>query len=629
MILDIQNVSKYYDGNCIIKKCDFHIEEGEKAAIVGANGAGKTTLIKMITGEEDHGGVITISRDKKIGYLAQYQDDEKDSTLYETVLKGKQLLIDMEEELSDMERSMGEKAGGELETLMDSYHSKNDLFKAMGGEYYRGVVRSVIIGLGFDEADFDRKLEHFSGGQKTRIAMARLLASEPDILLLDEPTNHLDVASVSFLESFLRDYRGAVILVSHDRFFLDQVVTKVIEIENRESHVYNGNYSVYSEKKKKDREVRLKAYLNNKAEIERQEAVIAKLKSFNREKSIKRAESREKLLGKMERLEAPESESMGFRLTLTPNVESGEDVLSVEGLSKSYGGNRLFSDLDIEIKKGERVALIGDNGTGKTTILKIINHLVPADNGRVRLGANVHIGYYDQEQQQFDEENTLFDEISDAWPDMDNTRIRNHLAAFLFTGDDVFKQVKVLSGGERGRLSLARLMLSEANFLILDEPTNHLDILSAEILENALVNYAGTVFFVSHDRFFINRCATRILELEGGKLKIYPGNYDYYLEKKKTSLPENAEIKGTPVKEGKSAWEENKRIAAENRKREKHLAEVESEIEELEDKKTKLGEEFVREDVASNSVRLQEVCGQISDIDERLQILYDEWEALS
>ena len=536
MILSCQNISKSFGTDEILKNVSFHIEANEKAAIVGINGAGKSTLLKIIMQKEtpDTGEVI-LAKDATIGYLAQYQDVSGHRTIYEEVLDAKKNIIEMEERLRGMEAQMNALTGQELETLLDGYHRLSHEFELLGGYTYRSEVTGILKGLGFAESEFDRQMSELSGGQKTRVSLGKLLVTKPDVLLLDEPTNHLDMESIQWLEGFLMNYKGAVVIVSHDRYFLDRVVTKVVEIFQHQGYVYQGNYTEFAKKKAKIREDLLKQYYNQQREIKHQEEVITKLKSFNREKSIKRAESREKMLDKIERLEKPTDENTDIHIVLAPDVTSGNDVLTVEHLRKAFGAHTLFTDLSFEIKRGERVALTGNNGTGKTTILKIINELIPADGGTIVLGSNVHIGYYDQEHQLLHMEKTIFEEIADDYPQLNHTKIRNVLAAFLFTNDDVFKRIADLSGGERGRVSLAKLMLSDANFLILDEPTNHLDITSKEILEEALKSYTGTVFFVSHDRYFINQTATRILELTGETVVNYIGNYDYYLEKHETA----------------------------------------------------------------------------------------------
>ncbi len=533
MVLACQNINKAFAATEILRDVSFHIEEHEKTALIGVNGAGKTTLLKIIMGEiQPDSGQVILAKGKTIGYLAQHQDISGDRTIYEVVLEAKQDILDMERKMRVLEIQMKNADPGELDGLMASYTRLTHTFELANGYACQSEVTGVLKGLGFPEEDFHRELDTLSGGQKTRVALGRLLLTKPDVLLLDEPTNHLDMESISWLETYLMNYPGAVLIVSHDRYFLDRIVTKVIEIENGKSLMFPGNYTVYSEKKAVIRRAEYNAYLNQQQEIKHQEAVITKLKQFNREKSIKRAESREKMLDKIEVLDKPTEVASEMRLTLEPSVESGNDVLTVTHLAKSFGTNCLFKDLDFDIKRGEKVALIGGNGTGKTTILKMVNHLVPKDAGTIALGSRVHIGYYDQEHQVLSLHKTIFEEISDAYPDLTNTKIRNVLAAFLFTGDDVFKKIEDLSGGERGRVSLAKLMLSPANFLILDEPTNHLDIQSKGILEDAIRSYTGTVFVVSHDRYFINRIATRILELKDKQLYSFIGNYDYYQEKK-------------------------------------------------------------------------------------------------
>lgn len=651
MVLSCNNIYKSFGTSEILKAVSFHINDREKAAIVGINGAGKSTLLKIIIGElsADSGDVI-ISKGSTIGYLAQHQDVSSDNTIYEEMCTVKQEVIDLNNRIRELELSMKHVQGQELEQMLKTYTRLNHEFEMQNGYAYKSEVTGILKGLGFSEEDFDKKVDTLSGGQKTRISLGKLLLSKPDILLLDEPTNHLDLISIAWLETFLINYNGAVVVVAHDRYFLDKVVTKVIEIDHRKAHTFLGNYSDYVYKKSMLKNAQLKAYINQQREIKHQEEVIAKLKSFNREKSIKRAESREKLLDKIERLDKP-SENSQMHFTLEPRIVSGNDVLAVIGLAKAYDNLELFNDISFEIKRGEKVAIIGNNGTGKTTILKIITGSVKADAGDIKLGTKVHIGYYDQEMQELNPEKTLFDELQDTYPYLDNTAVRNILAAFLFTEDDVFKQIKDISGGERGRVSLAKLMLSEANFLILDEPTNHLDMESKEILENVLNSYSGTILYVSHDRYFINRTATRILDLTEGQLLNYIGNYDYYIEKKPEleaaylgkSLDENttttsgnpwslsnlASEKSETISDNKLSWQQQKEEQARIRKRKNDLNKTEEEIHSLETRNDEIDALLIQEEIFTDAQKLMELHGEKKQIEARLEELLELWEELA
>ena len=637
MILSCQSICKSFGEKVILQDASFHIEEREKAALIGNNGAGKTTLLRIIMEEiSADSGQVVIAKDKKIGYLAQYQDIHGHHTIYEELMTTKQYILDMEDKIRSLEQEMKYVAGDKLESLMNSYTRLTHQFELENGYAYKSEIVGVLKGLGFEEEDYGKQIENLSGGQKTRVALGKLLISKPDILLLDEPTNHLDMESIAWLETYLLNYPGAVFIVSHDRYFLDKVVTKIVEIEAAQMRMYEGNYSAYALKKAQLRDAQYKAYLNQQREIKHQEAVITKLRSFNREKSIKRAESRVKMLDKIQRIEKPIEIDNQMRISLEPRFISGNDVLTVEGLSKAFPGQTLFTDINFEIKRGERVALIGNNGTGKTTILKILNGIVAADAGRFTLGSKVQIGYYDQEHHVLHMEKTIFQEISDTYPTLTETEIRNMLAAFLFTGDDVFKLISSLSGGERGRVSLAKLMLSEANFLILDEPTNHLDIASKEILEEALNSYTGTVLYVSHDRYFINQTATRIMDLTNQAIVNYIGDYDYYLEKKDEMTRIYAPAQETAaqevkenVSETKLTWQQQKEEQALKRKRENELKKVEARIEELEARDKEIDETMVLPDICTNVAECTKLSREKAAIAEELEGLYEKWEELA
>ena len=636
MILNATNISKSFGSNEIIKDATFLVNEHEKVAIVGVNGAGKTTLLKILTGEESaDSGSITLAKDAKLGYLRQINNVDSALSIIDELYTVIEPILNMEKRMSQMQEDMKHLTGSELEELYSSYTALTHSYELMDGYAAKSRVVGILKGLGFEEADFDRKINTLSGGQKTRVFLAKLLLEEPDIILLDEPTNHLDLRSIEWLESYLLNYKGAVIIVSHDRYFLDKIVSKVIDIENGNVQMYLGNYTDFSNKKQMLLDAKMKEYLNQQQEIKHQEAVITKLKQFNREKSIKRAESRQKQLEKIERVEAPQTYSENMRLSLDISKESGKDVLTVHNLSKSFDHKKLFWDINFEIKRGERVAIIGDNGTGKTTLLKIINGLLEPDTGEVIYGSNVSVAYYDQEHQVLHMDKTLFDELSDTYPEMTNTQIRNILAAFLFTGEDVYKKIADLSGGERGRVSLVKLMLSKANFLLLDEPTNHLDIVSKDVLENALNNFPGTVCYVSHDRYFINKTATRILDLTENRLLNYIGNYDYYIEKRE-AVEEAANLTSTEqaekpadVSESKKEWIDNKTVQAQKKKIKNALNKCEKEISEIEDKLQSIDEEFSNPENASNVGKLMELQKQKESLEKRLDKLMEDWEELT
>lgn len=637
MILSCNNISKSFGTDVIIKSCSFNIEDHEKAAIVGINGAGKSTLLKIITGiEPADTGLVTLAKDKTLGYLAQQQNLGSDNTIYDELLSVKQYILDIEKELRSIEKRMNTADGDELENLMKKYSDLNHRFEMENGYAYKSEITGVLKGLGFSEEDFTLNVNTLSGGQKTRVALGRLLLAKPDIILLDEPTNHLDMESIRWLENYLLNYNGAVLIVAHDRYFLDKIVSKIIELDNGVATVFSGNYTDYAAKKAILRNMKLKEYLNQQREIKHQEDVITKLKQFNREKSIKRAESREKMLDKIEIVDKPQELNDKMNIKLEPNVVSGNDVLTISGLSKSFDDVTLFDNIDIEIKRGERVALIGNNGTGKTTILKLINGIIEPDSGSIYLGAKVNIGYYDQEHHVLDPDKTIFDEIRDAYPDLNNTQIRNTLAAFLFTNEDVFKYIRDLSGGEKGRVSLAKLMLSNANFLILDEPTNHLDIVSKEILENALNNYTGTVLFVSHDRYFINAAATRIIELSNKTVVNYIGNYDYYLEKrdilsaKPVNTVSSADIEhAKKAADSKASWQEEKVKQAQLKKIKNELKRTEERIANIEERIDKLDNMYADPAISSDTAKLMEIHTEKEELSKELDKLYDRWGELT
>ena len=647
MILACHNLNKSFGERIIVKDGSFHIEDREKVAFVGVNGAGKSTILKMIIGEEPtDSGNIVLTKGKTIGYLAQQQNLISGNSIYEELKTAKADIIKLEEQIRTIERELKGLSGDELQTRLNTYNRLMSEFEAKNGYAYESEIIGVLKGLGFQENEFSKEASTLSGGQKTRVSLGKLLLTKPDILLLDEPTNHLDLNSISWLETYLLNYPGAVFIVSHDRFFLNRVVTKVVEIDQGHLRMYNGNYKDYAEKKRQLRDAQMKEYLNQQREIKHQEAVIEKLKSFNREKSIKRAESREKMLDKIERIDKPMDSTQEMHFELNPSCISGNDVLTVEHLTKRFETQTLFSDISFEIKRGEHVAIIGDNGTGKTTLLKILNQVLDADEGAFTLGSKVKIGYYDQEHHVLHDNKTIFEEISDDYPSLTNTQIRNTLAAFQFTADDVFKLIRDLSGGEKGRVSLAKLMLSEANFLILDEPTNHLDITSKEILEQALNDYTGTILYVSHDRYFINQTASRILELVNQTFVNYIGNYDYYLEKKeeltakyapvspetsvnsKVTNPNTISESQDPFGQ-KLSWQEQKEAQARERKRKNDLKKTEERIAVLETRNQEIDELMTQEDIYSNSVKCQELAIEKSSNEEELETLYEQWADLA
>lgn len=633
MLLNVSHIYKSYGEDNIIKDATFTVDEGSKVAIVGNNGTGKSTLLKIIIGEimaDD--GEVTLKKDATMGYLAQYQEDAFSSNILNTVLSAREDLLSMEKRLSEMESMMSSIDNSEMAKFMDDYHMLQHQFDLQGGYTFRSEAIGILKGLGFEQEDFDKSMNELSGGQKTRVSLGRLLASSPDLLLLDEPINHLDLKSIMWLEGYLSSYKGAVIIVAHDRYFLDKIADHVVDLSYGRTSVYTGNYTAFMQQKEIYMISYERSYEKQQKEIEHQKAVIDKLQSFNREKSIKRAETRKKLLDKMDVMDAPDKDMPKMRLTLEIEKESGKDVLDFSHVTKSYEDKNIFTDLSFEVHKGDRIAILGDNGTGKTTILKCINGLTDFESGEIRFGANVTVGYYDQEQQGLTETNTIFSELHDAYPFLTETKVRNTLAAFMFTEDDVFKRISDLSGGERGRVSLAKLMLSKSNLLILDEPTNHLDMDSKQMLEEALNEYDGTLLYVSHDRYFVNRTANMILELSDGKLIKYLGNYDDYIAKKEQlygTQTESVSLGASEETAAKLDYKEQKRIEAEKRKLQNKISKIEEEIETLESKKAAIEEEFLKPENMTNSAKLNELTAKQKEIDSRLEELYDEWGLLN
>ena len=639
MVLSTANISKSFAGETLIEDADILINEGEKAALVGINGSGKTTFLKIVAGEmSPDSGIVTFAKNTSFAYLKQINNIDTDLTIEEELTTVIKPILDMEERFLKLQEEISKANEKELDALYAEYDRLQHALELNDAYMAKSKLTGILKGLGFIEEEFSRNVSTLSGQQKTRVYLAKILLTEPDIILLDEPTNHLDLSSIEWLESYLNNYKKAVLIVSHDRYFLDKIVTKVIDIDNKKVETYNGNYTEFIKKKKELKESAMRAYLNREAQIKRQEEVIEKLKSFNREKSVKRAESRQKALDRIERIDKPTEERSDMDLFFSQSIESGKDVLHIEGLSKSFDHRKLFENVNIDVKRGEHIAILGDNGTGKTTLLKILNNLTEPDSGYIRFGTNVSIAYYDQEHQVLDRNKTIFDEIHDEHPDMNNTEVRNVLASFLFTGDEVFKPISSLSGGERGRVSLAKIMLSTANLIILDEPTNHLDITSKEILENAIREFKGTVIYVSHDRYFINQTATRILYLKDNKFYNYIGDYDYYLEKKSDvessfiyATEEDDTVKSDDNSESdtKLNWKSAKEDRAKLKKRQNAIKRCEDKISILEKDLSDIEEEFLKEENQSDAVKLHALQLKKEEIEPELEELYSLWEELS
>lgn len=632
MLLECAQLEKSFGDNVIVKDASFKIEENEKVALVGINGCGKTTLIRMIIGELDQDqGQIIINKNANIGYLSQNSTLESELTVFEEVFSTRSDLPEMERTLRNIENDMKNASDDELERLMKRYASINEAFERAGGYEYKSRVIGVLKGMGFDEADYSKKINVLSGGEKTRVALGKLLLTPLDLLILDEPTNHLDLDAVAWLEGFLAAYQGALLLVSHDRYFLNKTVSKVIEIDNGKLRTFKGNYDEYSKKKRELIQSAIKAYNNQQREIEKQEKVIETLRRFNREKSIKRAESREKLLDKIERLDKVEENTAQMRISFTPTYESGKDVLHVENISKAFDDNVLFTECSFDIYRGDKIALIGENGAGKTTLIKLLLNQLAADTGLIKFGTNVSVAYFDQEHAILDKDKTIFQEISDSYPELNQTKIRNTMAAFMFTEDDVFSKIGYLSGGEQGRVALAKLMLSNANFLILDEPTNHLDIMSKEILEEAVNNYEGTILYISHDRYFINKTAHRIFHLNNKSIFQFTGNYDEFIEKTKNPVTISKEntSRTEKISDSKESWLKAKEDSNQRRKTENAINKIQKRLDEIEERKNELNEMLNLDEVATNYSRLNEITSEIQALTEEEDQLFEQWDSLS
>ncbi|MDU5111229.1 MAG: ABC-F family ATP-binding cassette domain-containing protein [Clostridium sp.] len=634
IVLSCRDISKSYGIQEVLKDITFSINEGDKVGIIGSNGEGKSTLFKIITKElSQDSGEIFIDKNRTIGYLTQHVDLDMENTIYDEMNLVFKDLLDIEEKLHILERKMAEpyteENAASHEKAIKDYTTLQDLYSHKGGYTYKGEISRVLKGLGFMEDDFNNIISTLSGGQKTRVALCKLLLKKPDIILLDEPTNHLDLEAIEWLEDYLKNYKGTVLIISHDRFFLDAVTNNTFEVINGHVNCYNVPYTKYIEQRKKKYETQLKAYNLQQAEIKRQEAIIERFRSFNREKSIRAAESREKALDKMEKLDAPDREKDASKINFETSVKSGHDVLHIEGLSKSYDDKTLFNGLSLDLKRGEKVALIGENGGGKTTLFNIVLGNINSDAGNVVLGTNVNLGYYDQEQSNLNLDKTIIDEVWDEFPNLTTSKLRGYLASFLFTGDDVFKVINTLSGGEKCRINLLKLMISKSNFLLLDEPTNHLDIMSREALEDALLTYDGTLMVISHDRYFLNKVVNRILELNKNGINEYLGNYSYYQEKKVN--PNRFEVMEEIAKgKTKTQLKEEKRKKKELEKEEKAMKirfkKLEDEIAKEENNLLALQEKLCLEEVYSNPVESEKISKEIKNLEDKISSLYEEWE---
>ena len=637
IVLSCKNICKSYGITDVLKDITFSINEGDKVGIIGSNGEGKSTLFKILSKEltQDDGEVF-IDKNKSLGYLSQHLSLDSCNTIYDEILLVFKDLQRLETKIADLELKMNEpydvNNSDYHEKIIKDYGMAQDIYENRGGYTYKGEISRVVKGLGFTEEDFTKLVSTLSGGQKTRVALCKLLLLNPDILLLDEPTNHLDLEAIEWLEEYLKTYKGTVIVISHDRFFLDSVTTATFQVINGHVNCYNAPYTKSLDLMKKDHDAKLKAYNLQQAEIKRQEAIIEKFRSFNREKSIKRAESREKLLDKIERIDAPDQEKSASKIKFETSVKSGYDVLHIENLSKSFGDKKLFSGLSLDLKRGEKIALIGENGRGKTTLFRIIMDKISSDNGVKVLGTNVNIGYYDQEQSNLNLDKTILNEIWDDFPELTTSEVRGFLGSFLFSGDDVFKDINKLSGGERCRINLLKLMLSKSNLLLLDEPTNHLDIPSREALEEAILSYDGTLIVISHDRYFLNKVINKIVELQEDGSTEYLGNYNYYTEKKKN--PTRFETYES-LASGKTKTQINeekkkkKALEKEAKAKQNEIKTLEDIISKSEEELIKLQEELCKEEIYSNPSESERVNKEIKTLETQIESLYNQWEELS
>lgn len=636
ILLSCKNIKKSYGIDTILENVTFSMNDGDKVGLVGSNGAGKSTLFKILTGRLEHDdGDIFIDKSKQLGYLSQDLSLDSENTIYDEMLKVFAPLIKLEEKIKTLEEKMNSSYKNSSEEsynkIIQDYTTAQETYEIKGGYTYKAEIYKVLYGLGFIEDDFTKKINILSGGQKTRIALCKLLLKKPDILLLDEPTNHLDLTAIEWLEEYLKNYKGSILIISHDRFFLDAITNRTMELINGALENYNGNYSTFIDLRKKNYEIKLKAYENQQLDIKRQEEIIKKYKSFNREKSIKAAESRQKALDKVERLDAPKNDIKLKHFSFETEIKSGSEVLLIDNMSKSFGDKTLFNNLSFSLIREDKVALIGDNGRGKTTLFKILMDVIKPDNGHKIIGKNVQLGYYDQEQSNLNLEKTILEEVWDDFPELTMTELRSALASFLFMGDDVFKVISNLSGGEKCRINLLKLMLTKANFLLLDEPTNHLDIMSREALEDALLTYDGTILVISHDRYFLNKVVSKIFELQENGVKEFLGNYSYYIEKKKN--PTRFEImEDDPSGKTKTQINNEKKKKREQEKENKQkkirAKSVEKEISLLEEEISKLHEDLCKEDIYSNPDETIRVNNSISEKENTLQELYTEWEEL-